>query len=77
MVLFTAVTHGDKYSHDIVWFYDGKLYTPNFSSNVGNNKTLNNFTYTSDRGYFYVKYHNIDTSQYGGVATVKCYDFMG
>ena len=77
MVLFTAHISGHTYQHDIVWFYNGKLYKPDFSSNAGSNKTLNNFTYTTDRGTQYVKYNNIDESQHGGVATVKCYDFMG
>ena len=77
LVLFTAKTLGNYY-HDIVWFYNGKLYTPNFSSNVGSSTTLNNFTYTNDRGSCVVKYSNKDTSQYSdGIATVKCYDFMG
>ena len=71
------MTYGNKYSHDIVWFYDGKLYTPNFSSNVGTNKTLNNFTLTNTYGTYNVKYNNIDTEENAGVATVKCYNFMG
>ena len=77
LVLFTAVTYGNKYSHDVVWFYNGKLYTPNFSSSVGHNETLNNFAFTDTHGSYDVKYNNIDTSEFGGVATVKCYDFMG
>ena len=76
LVLFTAVTYGQKYSHDIVWFYDGKLYKPDFSSSVGINTTLNNFTYTNYHGDCIVKYNNIETVS-AGMATVKCYDFMG
>ena len=73
LVLFTAKTY-NNYHHNIVWFYNGKLYAPDFSSSVGNNTTLNNFTCTNTT----VNYNNTETSTYpSAVAIVRCYDFMG
>ena len=78
LILFTAET-GYNYYRNIVWFYNGKLYTPDFSSSVGINKTLNNFTCTIPHGIYTVKYNNIETntSSPSSVAFVKCYNFMG
>ena len=76
LVLFTAQT-GGSYHHNIVWFYNGKLYTPDFSSNVGSNTTLNNFTCTNNHGTYNVKYNNTETIIHdSAVAFVRCYDFM-
>lgn len=72
LVLFTAQT-SKSYHRNIVWFYNGKLYIPDFSSSVGHDNTLNNFIYTNYNGIYYVKYNNTDDA----VATVKCYNFMG
>ena len=75
-VLFTARTSGN-YHRNIVWFYNGKLYAPDFSKNVGSNTTLNNFTFTNDHGSSHVKYNNTDTTPHSdAVAIVRCYDFM-
>ena len=77
LILFTAHT-SMSHQHNIVWFYKGKLYTPDFSSSAGANSTLNNFIYTSSNGTYYIKYNNTEknTTRPDAVATVKCYDFI-
>ena len=77
LVLLTARTSGQLYNHNIVWFYNGKLYSTDFSSNVGSDTTLSNFTCTNYHGTYCVKYHNTEPSPVpNATAIVKCYNFI-